>query len=185
MMSYVGYFAVIDTEWNWDGKAMSIGTVIADGKTMEPVAARYFVLPATAKKGGVYKYALANSNGTEAVLSTRKASLRNIKALLRDYGVSHIFEYGASVDSGKLPELGEYHWHDITQKAAYKQFNPMIPEDARVAGTGRLKSGYGMESMMQMVTGEPSYHQANNAVVDAMDELKIMQKLGIAAAEYK
>ena len=35
----MGYFAVIDTETNWEDQVMSIGSVIADAETFQPVAA--------------------------------------------------------------------------------------------------------------------------------------------------
>ena len=41
----MGYFSVIDTETNWADQVMSIGTVIADADTFQPVAAKYHILP--------------------------------------------------------------------------------------------------------------------------------------------
>ena len=37
----MGYFTVIDTETNWADEAMSIGTVIANADTIQPVATKY------------------------------------------------------------------------------------------------------------------------------------------------
>ena len=41
----MGYFSVIDTETNWADQVMSIGTVIADEDTFQPIAAKYHILP--------------------------------------------------------------------------------------------------------------------------------------------
>ena len=41
----MGKFAVIDTETNWADQVMSIGTVIADEDTFQPIAAKYHILP--------------------------------------------------------------------------------------------------------------------------------------------
>ena len=40
----MGKFAVIDTETNWADQVMSIGTVIADADTFQPIAAKYHIL---------------------------------------------------------------------------------------------------------------------------------------------
>ena len=41
----MSYFAVIDTETNWADQVMSIGTVIADSDTFQPIALKYHILP--------------------------------------------------------------------------------------------------------------------------------------------
>ena len=50
----MGNFAVIDTETNWADQVMSIGTVIADADTFQPVAAKYHILPMECEMGGMY-----------------------------------------------------------------------------------------------------------------------------------
>ena len=42
----MGKFAVIDTETNWADQVMSIGTVIGDADTFQPMDAKYHILPA-------------------------------------------------------------------------------------------------------------------------------------------
>ena len=49
----MGYFAVIDTETNWADQVMSIGTVIADAETFEPIEAKYHILPLECQIGGM------------------------------------------------------------------------------------------------------------------------------------
>ena len=45
-------------------------------------------------------------------------------------------------------------------------------------GTGRLKKGYGVESMYRLLSGDGSYSEVHNALADAEDELEIMRMLG-------
>lgn len=68
--------------------------------------------------------------------------------------------------------------------AAYRQYNPCIPEDAPCYKTGRLKSGYGVESIMRMLSGARNYSEVHNALCDAEDELKIMQLLKLDIDRY-
>lgn len=69
-------------------------------------------------------------------------------------------------------------WHDIMGMAAYVQYNPAIPKGAKLCSTGRLKSGYGVEPMLRLLSGNNMYFETHNAVLDAIDELKIMMLLG-------
>ncbi|MDE6433409.1 MAG: hypothetical protein K2L07_04195 [Lachnospiraceae bacterium] len=67
--------------------------------------------------------------------------------------------------------------------AAYRQYNPAIPPDAKCYGTGRLKSGYRVEDMMVMF-GEKRYCELHNALTDAVDELRIMKYLRHSIHKY-
>ena len=44
----MGKFAVIDTETNWADQVMSIGTVIADSDTFQPIEMKYHLTPTAA-----------------------------------------------------------------------------------------------------------------------------------------
>ena len=68
--------------------------------------------------------------------------------------------------------------------AAYRQSNPKIPADADLCSTGRLKRGYGVESMLRLLSGNHTYHETHNAYFDAMEELQIMRLLGHPLTEY-
>ena len=48
------YFAVIDTETNWDNEVMSIGVAIAEKETFLPVVAYYFIFDPEFRVGGMY-----------------------------------------------------------------------------------------------------------------------------------
>ena len=69
--------------------------------------------------------------------------------------------------------------------AAYRQYNRAIPDCADCYKTGRLKRGYGVEDILRMFSGNKQYSETHNAVLDAEDELKIMQLLGRGIEEYK
>ena len=61
--------------------------------------------------------------------------------------------------------------------AAYKQHNPCISNNFECCKTGRLRRGDGVERMLHIL-GEEDYSETHNAVIDARDELKIMELLG-------
>ena len=74
----MGYFAVIDTETNWVDQVMSIGTVVADGDTMEAVEARYHILPMECEVGGMYESTLFIETPVKPVLCTRAEALTEL-----------------------------------------------------------------------------------------------------------
>ena len=174
----MAYFAVIDTETNWVDQVMSIGIVLADRRTFQPVAAKYYVLPAYCEIGGMYENALFIDTPAEPICCTRQAAMQDIAAWCGQYAVTDIFAYNARFDRNHLPELGGLCWHDIMRLAAYRQHNPKIPADAELCSTGRLKRGYGVEAILRMLSGNRGYRETHNAILDALDELEIMHLLG-------
>lgn len=96
-----------------------------------------------------------------------------------------LFAYNASFDKRHLPEYSEYEWYDIMRLAAYRQYNHAIPNSADCYQTGKLKRGYGVEEILKLLTKNRRYSETHNAVLDAEDELKIMQLLGHRIEEYK
>ena len=137
----MAYFAVIDTETNWADKVMSIGTVIADGNSFRPVAAKYHILPAFCEIGGMYYDALFLETPVKPLACTRREALCDLLQWFEKYQVSSIFAYNANFDRTHLPELREMQWHDIMRLAAHRQHNPKIPATAELCRTGRLKRG--------------------------------------------
>ncbi len=180
----MSYFAVIDTETNWADQVMSIGTVLADSKTFQPLAAKYHILPAYCEVGGMYSDALFLKTPVQPICCTRQAAMRDLQAWFSQYGVSSIFAYNARFDKTHLPELGNLQWHDIMRLAAYRQHNPKIPTTADLCSTGRLKRGYGVEPMLRLLSGNCTYRETHNAVLDALDELEIMHLLGHSLKTY-
>ena len=179
----MGRFAVIDTETNWSDRVMSIGTVIADTETMQPLDARYHVLTPEYTVGGMFEGTLFLDSSVPPVLCTREEALRELTAWFSQHGIRAVFAYNACFDRNHLPELRGYQWFDIMRLAAYRQFNEKIPADAPCCATGRLKRGYGVEPMLRMLSGS-AYCETHNAIRDAMDELQIMQLLRIPIADY-
>lgn len=175
-------FAVIDTETNWENDVMSIGIVISEDGQFEVVEHKYIIFAEAAKIGGMYSYALLIEGHSPQILKKKQAIL-TIKEYLSVHGVKSLFAYNASFDARCLPELYEFEWHDILKCAAYKQFNPAIPANANCCSTGRLKSGYKVEDILCMF-GENDYTESHNALLDAVDELRIMKYLNYSINKY-
>jgi hypothetical protein len=169
-------FAVIDTETNWNNDVMSIGVVIARSRNFKKTGSRYYILPQEEKVGGMYSKSMRNTNH-EILTGHRFEVIDDLKSILDSNGVDDLFAYNASFDKNHLPELSDYCWRDIMKVAAYKQHNPSIPDHLPCCKTGRLKRGYGVEPILQML-GVDDYCESHNAITDASDELKIMVELG-------
>ena len=71
----MGYFAVIDTETNWEDRVMSIGTVIADTDTFRPIAAKYHILPEECAIGGMFYDALFLDTPVKPIACTREEAM--------------------------------------------------------------------------------------------------------------
>ncbi len=175
-------FAVIDTETNWNNEVMSIGVLIARCKNFERTDSRYYILPKEEKIGGMYSKSMRNTTH-EIITGHRVEVIDDLKFLLNSNGVEDLFAYNASFDKNHLPELSEFCWRDIMKVAAYKQHNPCIPDHLPCCKTGRLKRGYGVEPMLQML-GVEDYCETHNAIIDARDELRIMIELGYEIDYY-
>jgi hypothetical protein len=176
--------AVIDTETNWHDEVMSVGIALADASDYRCVDKRYYIFDQEARVGGIYSYVVHMRNLPE-VVCTRKNAVDEIRKYLDENGVTKILAYNAKFDYNHLPELGDYDWYDIMRLAAYKQYNKAIPESLPCCKTGRLKTNYGVEPIMQMLTGNMRYSEVHNAVMDAVDELKIVELLGHGMEVYE
>lgn len=178
------HFAVIDTETTWQDQVMSIGVVISDSDTFVPMAQKYYILTPYKNQGGMFTYALYAGTPPDLECS-REEAMRDLAAFLLDHSVTSIFAYNAVFDCRHLTELRDFSWFDIMRLAAYRQHNPKIPQSAECCMTGRLKSGYGVEEIYRMLSGNPYYHEIHNALTDAMDELEIMRMLGKNMEDYR
>ncbi len=176
-------FAVIDTETTWGDKVMSIGIVIADGDTKKEIKSKYFIINPEYKNGGMFSSTLNDAPDTKTVIVSRMNAINDIKGILDSENVDTIFAYNANFDYKHLPELDSYTWVDIMKIAAYKQYNRFIPRHADCCGTGRLKSGYGVEAVLNMMVDD--YTETHNAYYDALDELRIVELLGLDIKIYK
>lgn len=174
-MSEVKMFAVIDTETTWRDEVMSVGIAVSDFDSFALADKRYYILTPYKDHGGMYTNALyVREPDLEC---PRAAAMRDLRGFLDKYDVTEMFAYNALFDYRHLPELQYLDWYDIMKLAAYRQYNPKIPPTADCCGTGRLKSGYGVESVYRMLSGNARYRELHNALTDAVDELEIMRML--------
>ena len=178
------YFAVIDTETNWHDEVMSIGIVIADAETKEKIDAVYYIIEPEYRVGGMYSGELRLDEEGVHVMD-RESALMEIKQWMDTYRVQKLFAYNAAFDKRHLPEYAAYRWYDIMRLAAYRQYNKAIPDTADCCKTGRLKWGYGVESVLKMLSKDSRYRESHNAVSDAEDELQIMRLLGYELSVYE
>ncbi len=177
--------AVIGTETNWDYELMSIGIAVADSDNYECLDRRYYILEEESRRGGMFENVLHAQKGVGEIVTSRKNAMKDMDVFLKGQGIKRIFAYNASFDYGYLKELKGYCWYDIMRLAAYRQYNSGIPDNAECFKTGKLKKGYGVESITRMLTGDLSYMEVHNAVCDAEDELRIMKLLGHPISVYE
>ncbi len=177
-------FAVIDTETNWNDEVMSIGVVIADAKTQEKIDSLYYIITPEYLVGGMFSNELRPDEAGVHIADRRQA-LQEISQWMDSHHVRKLFAYNASFDRNHLPEYAEYQWYDIMRLAAYRQYNRAIPDTADCYKTGRLKWGYGVEAVLKMLSEDKRYSETHNAVLDAEDELRIMQLLGHGIRTYE
>lgn len=177
-------FAVIDTETTWGDEVMSIGTVVADSDTFEFIDKKYYILTPFKSHGGMYTYALYASGIKPDLECSRERTMNELIRFIAAHKVTTIFAYNATFDYRHLPELQHLKWHDIMKLAAYRQHNPKIPNYAECYRTGRLKRGYGVESVYRMLSEDFEYCEMHNALTDAMDELHIMKLLSHNLDKY-
>jgi hypothetical protein len=176
--------AVIDTETTWGDEVMSIGVVIADSETFVLVNKRYYILTPFKNHGGMYASALYINGIKPELECSREIVMTELIHFLATYGVKTIFAYNAAFDYRHLPELSYLAWYDIMKIAAYRQHNPKIPSCAECYGTGRLKRGYGVESIYRILSEDLVYCEMHNALADAIDELEIMRFLNQDLGKY-
>ncbi|MDR2888589.1 MAG: hypothetical protein LBV33_01975 [Lachnospiraceae bacterium] len=177
-------FAVIDTETTWGDAVMSIGIVIADSVSFEPVDKKYYILTPYKHHGGMFTDALYLHNLKPDLECSREQAIADLKQLLARHNITTMFAYNATFDLQHLPELRALEWYDIMKLAAYRQYNPAIPHNADCFKTGRLKRGYGVESIYRLLSNDHSYYELHNALTDAVDELTIMRLLNHELVKY-
>lgn len=174
--------AVIDTETNFENEVMSIGIVIAHAQTYQIIDERYYILTPEYATPSMFGGALLIYSDYKTY--KRLDAIADLRALLQKNNVENLFAYNAKFDYHNLPELQDFAWHDIMRVAAYRQYNPCIPEDAECYSTGRLKRNFSVEAITRMLTKNRTYFEKHNAVYDARDELRIMQLLGHPSERY-
>lgn len=177
-------FAVIDTETTWSDEVMSIGIAVSDFAGFGVTDKKYYILTPFKDHGGMYSNALYIRGITPDLESDRLTVTYDIKNFLAEYEIRDMFAYNAVFDCRHLPELQYLDWYDIMRLAAYRQYNSAIPSTAECYSTGKLKRGYGVESVYRMLSGNDHYREFHNALTDALDELEIMRMLKCGLAAY-
>lgn len=184
--------AVIDTETNWKNDIMSIGMIIMDMPTpttpARPQSGFYGVINPAYTMGGAFSNKLFYGKMYDSKpkrIFTRAQAIKRMEALMTEHHVTTILAYNATFDKSHLPELEGYTWCDIMKIAAYKQYNPII-EKLKIpcSKSGRIKAGYGVEPMLQMLSGDRSYREIHNAYYDAYDECRIVGYLAKELSVY-
>lgn len=178
-----GMIAVIDTETNWQNEVMSLGVALGDVKTFRCIGRRYYIFEPECRVGSMFSN-VVHLRGVDEITCTRDEAIADLGQYLMDSRIAKIFAYNAKFDYGHLPELRGFEWYDIMRIAAYRQFNKAIPESIPCYKTGRLKTNYGVEPIMQMLSGDRTYREVHNAVMDAVDELKIIELLQLGLDVY-
>ena len=80
------YFAVIDTETNWNNEVMSIGAVIAEKDTFKKVDDLYFIFDPEYKIGGMFSMVLpVKGRAPKDILLTRKIVMEKFKEAFEKY----------------------------------------------------------------------------------------------------
>ena len=176
--------AVIDTETNWRNEVMSLGVALADAVTFKCVGQKYYIFDPECRVGGMYSRVMYKGN-IKPVTCSRDEALSDLGNYLMDNNVQKILAYNATFDYGHLPELKGFEWYDIMRLAAYRQYNPFIPDELPCCKSGRLKSNFGVEPILRMLSGNNCYCEVHNAVLDAIDELKIVELLGQELSAYE
>ena len=160
---------------------MSIGVVIAEKDTFKKVDDLYFIVDPEYKIGGMFSMVLpVKGRAPKDILLTRKRVMEKFKEAC----VKDLYAYNGSFDKNLLKELASYRWFDIMKIAAYRQYNDKIPASIECCKTGKMKRNYGVEPMMQLLSGNRRYTEVHNALYDAADELEIMRLLGKTLEEY-
>lgn len=170
------YFAVIDTETNWNNEVMSVGVVIGDAAEFNVVDKRYYVIHPECEVGGMYAHVLRDINKDLITDCSRSNAVKDIVNLLTKYNVKEILAYNAPFDYKCLRELNNYVWRDILPIAANRNTNSMLPDNCEYFRTGLLKRGRGVENVMRLIYFR-GYTEMHNGLQDALDELQLMQLL--------
>ncbi|MDW2923756.1 hypothetical protein [Mesomycoplasma ovipneumoniae] len=176
--------AVIDVETNYENEVFSVGVVIADSADFQWFDKGYWIIKNNWKVGGMYIHKTFTPLPLEFreeinVVQTRQEMIAQLIHFLKFYKVKNWFSY-TKFDFRHLPELHKSFEHnDISIFAKSKQFNKHIPLNAELTKKGDLKSGWNAQNIYRMLTKDPSYIETHNALLDAMDELRIMELLDL------
>ena len=180
-------FAVIDIETTYDNRLLSVGVIISNDMDFEPKSMYYYILNegVPAPYGDVVRHPrLKNYPEIKTQILSEEKFHKEIIEIMEGYQINRVLAYNAGFDRARLPSLQGKDWSDIISKSAYKQSNPTLTEDMDFFKTGKLRKGYGVEPIYRLLSGKHNYMETHNAILDCIDELKIVQLLGYKISEY-
>ncbi|WP_337892293.1 hypothetical protein [Mesomycoplasma ovipneumoniae] len=176
--------AVIDVETNYENEVFSVGVVIADSADFQWFDKEYWIIENNLKVGAMYARNIWAPLPLEFreeinVVQTRQEMIAQLIHFLKFYEVKNWFSY-TTFDFRHLPELHKSFEHnDISIFAKSKQFNKHIPLNAELTKNGDLKRGWNAQDIYRLLTKDKGYIETHNALLDAMDELRIMELLDL------
>ncbi|WP_341490022.1 hypothetical protein [Mesomycoplasma ovipneumoniae] len=176
--------AVIDVETNYENEVFSVGVVIADSADFQWFDKEYWIIENNLKVGAMYARNIWAPLPLEFreeinVVQTRQEMIAQLIHFLKFYEVKNWFSY-TTFDFRHLPELHKSFEHnDISIFAKSKQFNKHIPLNAELTKNGDLKRGWNAQDIYRLLTKDKCYIETHNALLDAMDELRIMELLDL------
>ncbi|AAZ44654.2 hypothetical protein [Mesomycoplasma hyopneumoniae] len=176
--------AVIDVETNYQSEVFSVGVVIADSTDFQWFDKEYWIIKNNLTVGGMYARNILAPLPLEFkqdanVVQTREEMIVQLIYFLKSNEVKNWFSY-TKFDFRHLPELHKSFKHnDISIFAKNKQFNKYIQLNAETSKNGNLKRGWKAEDIYRMLTKDENYLETHNALLDAIDELRIMELLNL------
>lgn len=167
--------AVLRTMTNSEGSLCAVGVVITNTADWRPIAEYRYVIAPEAETADQDVLFLPVEKDCICTSCRSEHLLFRLKQMLSEEKVQYIVSYGSSARFF-LPGI-DLPWLDIQNVSAYRKYNPFIPKKAKLYRNGRMKSGYGMEAMMRIVTGDKSYIRTGNPVRDCEADLCILERI--------
>jgi|GEM_PF-3570304 len=209
-MNHSEKFVMIDVETDGGNLVCTIGAVIVNSKTWIIEELHYYTIEGTEH---LCWYGNAINLGQfaeflqefEQITFTKNIcaydeAIQGLRKTINTHHITQIFAYNASFDCRMLPEFSDFIWCDVIHKAAYEQYNPLLPKNTEFYGSGKMKRGYSVESMYRLVCPKhkgylPSwkrkfgqlgskYFETHNGLIDAVDQVRIMQAIGYTSELY-
>ncbi|WP_331838287.1 hypothetical protein [Mycoplasmopsis agalactiae] len=174
--------AVIDVETNFFNEVVSIGVAIADKNNFKLVDQNYWLIGEREQSPSMYSNVyhipeLEKYGIKDYVVNTYEEAVGKLIEFLDYYNISDLFSY-TKYDYNHLPELHNlYKWFDISIFARNVNTNDFIPKNSPTHKSGALIRNWGVEPTYRLLSGNNQYSEVHNALLDAIDELKIMQML--------
>lgn len=123
----------------------------------------------------MYYDALFLNTSAKPSLCTRAEVWRGLRTRFRHHCVSHIYAYNICFDQNHLLKLHSFDCSDIMFLVAYHQHNTKIHADAECFSTDKSKRGHSVEPILRLLSGNHTYRETHNVLLDAVYEFEIMK----------